>query len=93
MKEWNKKGLMGLRTSSLMLLENTGEGRYEHLAKMLISHTFKALPLGLWDKAEGFCREICFVAGVEFLSEDYLEIMKEVMSDREDEEFDGFGGE
>lgn len=93
MKEWNKKGLMGLRVSSLMLLENTGVGRYEQLAKVLIRHTLKALPLGLWDRAEGYCREICFVAGVEFLPEDYLEIMKEVMAEREDEEFDGFDGE
>lgn len=84
-KEWNKKGLMGLRVSSLMLLENTGGG---NLAKVLIRHTLKALPQGLWDRAEQFCREICFVAQVEFTMEDYLEIIGEVETDREDEEFD-----
>lgn len=84
-KEWDKKGLVGLRVSSLALLENIGVG---DVAEVLIRHTFRMLPKGLWGKAEGYCREICFMAGVEFYELVYMTVMNEEEGDREDVEFD-----
>ena len=91
-KEWNKKGLAGLRVSSLALLENVGGGEggdsVKGVAEVLIRHTFRMLPQGLWNKAEGYCREICFMAGVEFDLFVYMSVMNDEEGEREDVEFD-----
>ena len=88
-KTWNKKGLAGLRLSSLALLDNIGGGDAgEDVAGVLIRHTIKALPQGLWGGAEKWCQEICFVAGLEFDEEKYLEILDDERGEREDVEFD-----
>ncbi len=84
-KEWNKRGVMGLRVSSLVLLENIGR---EDVSKMLVRHTVKMMPEGLWDRAEGFCREICFLAGVDFDEKIYMDIIVYERGEREDVEFD-----
>tara|TARA_R110000851_G_scaffold96046_1_gene208411 strand:- start:236 stop:556 length:321 start_codon:yes stop_codon:yes gene_type:complete len=76
-KNWNKNGLAGLRLSSLVYLENIGgrlrddEGGLgervpERVAEMLINFVLRQLPQGLWNKAEKYCGEICFMANVEF---------------------------
>lgn len=91
-KEWDKKGLVGLRTSSLNLLENIGGRGEEGVAGVLIRHTLKALPMGLWMEgvgggAEKLCREICFVAGVDFDESVYILEVEEEKGERRDEEF------
>ena len=100
-KQWNTKGLAGLRVSTLALLENIGggdggesggvmrgDGGDGGVAEVLIRHTFRMLPQGLWNKAEGYCREICFMAGVEFDLFVYMSVMNDEEGEREDVEFD-----
>ena len=86
-KNWNKKGLAGLRLSSLALLDTIGDVSSD-VQGMLIRHTIKSLPQGLWGGAEKWCQEICFVAGLEFDEEKYLEILEDERGEREDMEFD-----
>jgi hypothetical protein len=95
-ERWNKKGLAGLRVSSLELLENTGMsggGRNDvdesggGVCRMLVSHTLRCLPAGLWGKGEGYARELCFLAGVEFDYFIYDELMEKEKGERIDEEF------
>lgn len=91
-KEWNKKGMAGLRVSSLLLLENIkGIAGVENsdISKMLVRHTMRTLPQSLWGDSEKICKEICFVAGVDFDEEVYfLRLCQDEKEEREDEEFD-----
>lgn len=97
-KEWNKKGLGGLRMSSLELLENIG-GKVSGedslgVCKVLCRHTVRMMPEGLWsDEADdrevvrGYCEEICFLAGVEFNEAIFLGVCDDELEEREDVEF------
>ena len=102
-KNWNKKGLGGLRLSSLVYLDNIGgpferdsEGLYpdsetrmpDRVAEMLIKFTLSLMPQGLWHKAEIYCAEICFIAGVDFDESVFYRCKVEEEGEREDEEFD-----
>jgi hypothetical protein len=87
-KAWNKKGLSGLRVSSLELLENIGGVGQEGVSRVLLQHTVGVMPEGLWGDAERYCREICFLAGAEFKEEELLEVLRIERSDREDVEFE-----
>jgi len=86
-KSWSKKGLAGLRLSSLSLLDTIGDVSSD-VQGMLIRHTIKSLPQGLWGAAQNWCEEICFIAGLEFDEEKYLEILNDERGEREDVEFD-----
>ena len=95
-RDWNKSGLRGLRISSLMLLENVGGGDGDDVevgvsggvAGMLIRHTLRCMPQGLWDDAKVYCEEILFIAGLEFDEALFMDSMVSETSEREDEEFD-----
>lgn len=101
-KEWDKRGMSGLRSSSLALLDNLGIGDGEiedekSVAEILIRHTVKMMPQGLWGEGPGkskrCCEEICFLAGVDFDEAIYRQVLEEVAQDRVDEEFDDDFGE
>ena len=96
-KSWNKLGVGGLRLSSLALLENIGvrntseddsEMSNDGVCRMLCRHTMRLLPEGLWDRSQGFCEELCFLAGVDFKEYIYLQVRSEEKQERQDEEFD-----
>ena len=87
-KEWNKKGLAGLRVSSLDLLANIGGGTREGAFGVLVRHTIRNMPFGLWEDAEKYSREICFIAGVNFDYEAFRVITVAEEGERVDEEFD-----
>ena len=91
-KEWNKKGIGGLRVSSLALLENIG-GRdgfddSRGVAEVLIRHTLRMMPQGLWFESKGYCEEICFLAGVDFDEATFFAVKIEEENERVDEEFE-----